>query len=108
MADELTPEEQAAENAITEECLLWAEMGVSPPNAIAVDGIVLNSKFHALVDLLEETKVIDRAKFEVLWRKHFLGILQENRAIVAEKIQEARMRAIMGGMPRMDVPKKLL
>jgi hypothetical protein len=105
MGRELTPQEREAEAraSLNMELKKWAELQVHPASAIAVDHLMFNSRFHALLDLLEEAKLIDRDEHEIRALGHLEDILKERREEITPEIQETRRLA--AGGPLMLIPK---
>ncbi len=77
----------------------WKKMEVHPMQAIGVDVILLDARFHALIDMLSEAGMIDKNEHHLRSLRGLLRVLSEWRSeleIQVEKAKKARLNRIYG------------
>ena len=105
MARELDNEEREAiaRADLQQEINKWNNLRIRPDQAIGIDIMMFNSRFHALLSMLEEANLIDRDELEIRALEHLLNIFKQRREEIEPEIHAARQEEL--NAPKMFMPR---
>lgn len=75
---------------LDEELGEWKKLEVHPMQAIGVDVILLDARFHALVDMLNEAGVINKDEHHIRSMQALLRVLSEWRSEFEAQMRQAK------------------
>jgi hypothetical protein len=76
--------------ALEQELREWDKIGVAANSIVKLDPMEITFKFNALVQILQESGVVDEDKFAQRWKMLLLDFLKTVRPDVANRVAEHR------------------
>jgi hypothetical protein len=75
---------------LDEEFDKWRKLEVHPMQAIGVDTILLDARFHALIDMLNEAGIINKDEHHIRSMEALLRVLSEWRSEFEAQLKRAK------------------